>query len=226
MGLKELTKEVHQDAERQEFVKTLMSGNMSDEMYAEFLYNQHAIYNLLEACAMSHGLLNDFPQIRRAPSILADFQELWKKEDMPKITESTERYIKHMYTIKEDITISRRLSLNENRISLSIKEYYETDGIFCSFNCCKAFINDNKHKNIYNHSLTLLTKMYNDMLGTTVSVIDTAPHWRNLEEYGGHLSISEFRNSFSKADYEEHGIIRNIPSYRSVGFLYEEKIKF
>ena len=55
MGLKELTKEVHQDAERQEFVKTLMSGNMSDEMYAEFLYNQHAIYNLLEACAMSHG---------------------------------------------------------------------------------------------------------------------------------------------------------------------------
>ena len=102
MGLKELTKEVHQDAERQEFVKTLMSGNMSDEMYAEFLYNQHAIYNLLEACAMSHGLLNDFPQIRRAPSILADFQELWKKEDMPKITESTERYIKHMYTIKEE----------------------------------------------------------------------------------------------------------------------------
>lgn len=133
---------------------------------------------------------------------------------------------KDMYTIKEDITASRRLSLNENRVSLSVKEYYETDGIFCSFNCCKAFINDNKHKNIYNHSLTLLAKMYNDMLGTTVSVIDTAPHWRALEEYGGHLSISEFRNSFSKADYEEHGIIRNIPSYRSVGFLYEEKIKF
>lgn len=102
MGLKELTKEVHQDAERQEFVKTLMSGNMSEELYAEFLYNQHAIYNLLEACAMSHGLLNEFPQIRRSPAILADFQELWKKEDMPNITESTERYLKHIMEIKED----------------------------------------------------------------------------------------------------------------------------
>ena len=55
MGLKELTKEVHQDAERQGFVKVLMSGEMSEELYAEFLYNQHAIYNLLEACAMAHG---------------------------------------------------------------------------------------------------------------------------------------------------------------------------
>lgn len=102
MGLKELTKEVHQDAERQGFVKVLMSGQMSEELYAEFLYNQHAIYNLLEACAMSHGLLNDFPQIRRAPSILADFQELWKKEDMPELAPSTEKYIQHMATIKED----------------------------------------------------------------------------------------------------------------------------
>ena len=102
MGLKELTKEVHQDAERQGFVKVLMSGQMNEELYAEFLYNQHAIYNLLEACAMSHGLLNDFPQIRRAPSILADFQELWKKEDMPELAPSTEKYIQHMATIKED----------------------------------------------------------------------------------------------------------------------------
>ena len=133
---------------------------------------------------------------------------------------------KDMYTIKEDISISRRLSINEPRVSIKVKEYYETDGIFCSFNCCKAFINENKHKNMYNNSLILLMRMYNEMLGTTVSVIDTAPHWRVLEEYGGHLSISEFRNSFNKAQYEDHGVIRSLPSYRSVGFLYEEKIKF
>ena len=102
MSLKELTKEVHKQAERQDFVHELMSGKMSDEMYAKFLWNQHAIYNLLEACAMSHGLLNDFPQIRRAPAILADFQELWKKEDMPELAPSTEEYLKHMATIKDD----------------------------------------------------------------------------------------------------------------------------
>ena len=37
MSLKELTKEVHQQAERQDFVHELMSGKMSEEMYAKFL---------------------------------------------------------------------------------------------------------------------------------------------------------------------------------------------
>ena len=46
MSLKELTKEVHKQAERQDFVHELMSGKMSEEMYAKFLWNQHAIYNL------------------------------------------------------------------------------------------------------------------------------------------------------------------------------------
>jgi len=133
---------------------------------------------------------------------------------------------KDMYTIKEDVTISTRLSLDDPRISVNVREYYETDGIFCSFNCCKAFIIDNKNKKMYNNSLTLLMRMYNEMLGTTISVIDSAPHWRLLQEYGGHLSITEFRKSFDKAEYEEHGIINNIPSYRSVGFIYEERIKF
>ena len=79
---------------------------------------------------------------------------------------------------------------------------------------------------MYNHSLTLLMKMYNEMLNTTVSVFDDAPHWRLLREYGGHLSIEEFRGCFNKIDYEEHGIIKNTPTFRSIGHLFEEKIKF
>jgi len=102
MSLKELTKEVHQQAERQGFVKELMSGQMSGDKYAVFLYNQYALYNLLEVCAMSLGLLNKFPQIRRAPNILADFQELWTQSDMPSLTDSTNRYLKHIMTIKDD----------------------------------------------------------------------------------------------------------------------------
>lgn len=102
MSLKELTKEVHQQAERQDFVHELMSGKMSDEMYAKFLWNQHAIYNLLEACAMANSLFNDFPTVRRAPKILADFQELWKQSENPALTESTERYVRHIFNIKDD----------------------------------------------------------------------------------------------------------------------------
>merc|ERR1712078_460439 len=89
MSLKELTKEVHKQAERQDFVHELMSGKMSDEMYAKFLWNQHAIYNLLEACAMAN-------------SLFSDFQELWKQSENPALTESTERYVRHIFNIKDD----------------------------------------------------------------------------------------------------------------------------
>ena len=42
---------------------------------------------------------------------------------------------KDMYTIKENISSSRRLTIKDPRININIREYYETDGIFCSFNC-------------------------------------------------------------------------------------------
>ena len=79
-----------------------VNGKMSEEMYAKFLWNQHAIYNLLEACAMANSLFNDFPTVRRAPKILADFQELWKESENPTLTESTEKYVRHIFNIKDD----------------------------------------------------------------------------------------------------------------------------
>ena len=41
--LKELTWEHHKNAERQKFVKVLMGGKISPEVYATFLYNQHPL---------------------------------------------------------------------------------------------------------------------------------------------------------------------------------------
>ena len=37
---------------------------------------------------MANSLFNDFPTVRRAPKILADFQELWKQSENPALTES------------------------------------------------------------------------------------------------------------------------------------------
>ena len=61
-NLKELTKEAHMDAERQGFVKVLMSGkNINPRFYATYLWNQHKKYDLLEAMAGAQGLMNDLP---------------------------------------------------------------------------------------------------------------------------------------------------------------------
>ncbi len=103
MSLRELTSEAHKNAERQEFVKILFSGNINPELYAIYLKNQHPMYELLEVCAMRHGLLNGMAGIRRAPSINDDFLELWPHKDtQPDILPITQKYLDHIMSIKED----------------------------------------------------------------------------------------------------------------------------
>ena len=94
--LKELTWEHHKEAERQGFVKILMSGKINPEVYANYLYNQHQCYNILEALAMAEGLLDNFPFIRRAPAIKADFDELWTYPHQPMMFESTRKYVDYV----------------------------------------------------------------------------------------------------------------------------------
>jgi heme oxygenase len=94
--LKELTWEHHKEAERQQFVKTIMSGKINPEIYAIYLYNQHQCYNMLEALAMSEGIFDDMPELRRAPAIKADFDELWTYNWQPVKMESTSKYLEHI----------------------------------------------------------------------------------------------------------------------------------
>ena len=132
---------------------------------------------------------------------------------------------KDIYTIKENITIDKKKSImdnNDDRLTIQENEYYECDGIFCSFNCVLAFIRDNIHNSIYSNSEMLLIKMYNDIFKNNNVQIEPAPTWRLLNEYGGILSISKFRESFNKIEYESHGIIYQ----KFIGSIFEEHLKF
>ena len=103
MSLKDLTWEHHKNAERQEFVKVLMSGNIDPKIYATYLWNQFPQYEILEVMAMGQGLLNDFPEILRSKTIMEDFKELWpQNEKPPQHTMATKKYLTHMRTIMND----------------------------------------------------------------------------------------------------------------------------
>jgi hypothetical protein len=136
---------------------------------------------------------------------------------------------KDNYIIKENITKKKfeKISCNNNLhsgIDVIKNEYFETDGIFCSFNCIKAFIKDNKHNCLYQHSEYLMYKLYNETFNTNKNiVINPAPHWRLLREYGGNLSIDKFRESFNKSCFVFKG---NKQLFKPISFLYEEKINF
>jgi hypothetical protein len=140
------------------------------------------------------------------------------------IKENITRYKKKIFT--EDKTLF--MSKNKANIIVDKDEYYLVDSIFCSFNCCKAYIQDNKHNNLYEHSDNLLIKLYKDMNDHSIKniKINPAPHWRLLREYGGHLTIEQFRENFNKSTYDFHGNIKSKILFKPLGYLYEEKINF
>jgi heme oxygenase len=98
-NLKELTWEHHKDAERQEFVKVLMSGKINPKLYATYLWNQHMKYDLLEALISVTGKLIDVPGIWRKQRIYEDFIELWPYEEQPVTLDCTKKYVDHVRTI-------------------------------------------------------------------------------------------------------------------------------
>jgi heme oxygenase len=104
MSLKDLTHAAHKAAETKPFVKVLFSGKIDPKLYATFLKNQHPCYEILEVCAMPHGLMSEYPAIRRAPAILSDFIELWGQDNptFPKMCPVVDEYIKYILSIKDD----------------------------------------------------------------------------------------------------------------------------
>ena len=57
-----------------------MGGKITNERYAIIPYNPTSQYDILEAMAMIHGIF-DGASHRPAPSIMADFEELWAGGD-------------------------------------------------------------------------------------------------------------------------------------------------
>jgi len=107
-------------------------------------------------------------------------------------------------------------------------EIFTCEGCFCSFNCVKAYIEDINHFNIkYRESIGLLTLLYSktfsqDILYTTIY---PAPHWSLLKEYGGSLSIEQFRNEFQRIKYYGPSglVIRDITKYMKSAFTFTER---
>ena len=101
--IKELTWEHHQNAERQAFAKLLISGDISEDLYATYLWNQHKKYDILEAMMAAHGIFGEIgANISRKLLMEQDIAELWKHSVSPAVVPSTIEYIDHMRDIMGD----------------------------------------------------------------------------------------------------------------------------
>jgi len=103
LDIKELTMKHHKDAERQDFVKILMSGEIDHKLYATYLYNQAQCYSALEKYGLHNSLFRDTPNLLRTEHILYDYRSLWSQFGAPpKVTQSTKDYIEHIESIKDE----------------------------------------------------------------------------------------------------------------------------
>ena len=78
-------------------------------------------------------------------------------------------------------------------------------GNFCSYNCALAYNLDINDENIWKRQ-GLINLLYKKTYNINKN-IKKAPHWSFLKEYGGHLSISKFRNASMIID-EEHILLQ------------------
>ncbi len=110
MSLASLTQVAHQNAERQEFARKMMSGNMSTEEYKTYLWNMWLMYDVLEDVALSMGCFgpqdlsmpdDDLPLdgLIQADDIMADFVELGgDPENPPTEVDAVHEYRSHIVT--------------------------------------------------------------------------------------------------------------------------------
>lgn len=117
--------------------------------------------------------------------------------------------------------------IKDNHISDSQKiikgGIFEGDGIFCSFECILAFLEDKKNDNIYRNSRTLILKLYRHFFGYLPKKnLVSAPSKRMLKMFGGPLNIQQFRASFQKIEFINTGQFEHVyKSLMPIGAIFE-----
>lgn len=117
--------------------------------------------------------------------------------------------------------------LQRYNLNSSSNDWIETEGMFCSFPCTKAYIFDRLDRSNsikYANSLTLLTLMYYIFYGEVINIPIAAPR-KQLVRWGGCLDAARHRKSFGEFEYVKTGNLRRPMLYSSSEYILEKKIK-
>ena len=101
MSLKEITKDLHHEAETTTFAKMLLSGKIGKEDYRNYLYNLLAVYDAIEWYCKRQGFLDSVPDLPRLRAIHADFLEL-DDGDYYYLTPATLEYQAYLHKLGND----------------------------------------------------------------------------------------------------------------------------
>lgn len=102
MSLKELTKDLHTEAETTALAKLLLTGNISPELYTNYLYQMIAVYGPVEFGCKLLGFFDSMPGIERLPGIFQDFKELAHPSTHYELLPETLEYNRYVLDLLND----------------------------------------------------------------------------------------------------------------------------
>lgn len=76
MTLKEQTADSHAKAEATSFMKAVFENRMTREAWQDFTFQKYLIYDMLETKADIFNLLDDLPDLKRAPFLKEDYDAM------------------------------------------------------------------------------------------------------------------------------------------------------
>ena len=102
MSLKDLTHAKHKEAETQPFIKAIFNKQITQEEYADYLFQLAFVYHILEE-DLGHrfDLFVDMPELKRAALIRDDFNEISNKESSYYARNSTLDYINYLLKLND-----------------------------------------------------------------------------------------------------------------------------
>lgn len=96
---------------------------------------------------------------------------------------------------------------------VTTKEFFETEGIVCSFNCMASYIDENSSNPLFMNSRYLMYLLYQKLFGSfPQNHIMKAPSWKLRKEYGGPFTDEEYEQCLQNISISESKQLRRIPS--------------
>ncbi len=142
------------------------------------------------------------------------------------------KYYPSEYASKNDPTKIKKLTINERKTlentdkkdQILFLEYFDCEGIICSFNCIYLAIEESPSP-IYKETTSLIPKMYNMIFGIYPVVrITKSPSWKLREEYGGPLNDIEYEKSLQIVQFTDTEQIYKVQKLiHPVGKIFDVK---
>ena len=104
MSLREITKELHHEAETTKAAKALLSGKISKEDYRKYIYQLLLIYGPIEVGNRMLGNLKTLPGVERLPGLYTDYMELKDEDSIDLWLPSTLEYHTYLINLLNDPT--------------------------------------------------------------------------------------------------------------------------